>query len=61
MYLLSIIIPIYNEEENIPVLFERLNGVISQLKIEAEYIFINDGSKVIPFPWLRILYQKIQI
>jgi dolichol-phosphate mannosyltransferase len=50
MYLLSIIIPIYNEEENIPVLFERLNGVISQLKIEAEYIFINDGSKVIPFP-----------
>jgi len=42
---LSIVIPIYNEEENIPVLFERLNGVISQLKIGSELIFINDGSK----------------
>jgi glycosyltransferase involved in cell wall biosynthesis len=41
---LSVIIPIYNEEGNIPVLFERLNGVISKLNIKTEFLFINDGS-----------------
>jgi dolichol-phosphate mannosyltransferase len=42
---LSVIISIYSEEENIPILFERFNGAISHLKIYAEYIFINDGNK----------------
>lgn len=41
---LSIIIPIYNEEGNIPKLFERLTNVISVLQSDAEFIFINDGS-----------------
>ncbi len=42
---LSIIIPIYNEEGNIRALFERLKKVVSTLNIDAEYIFINDGSR----------------
>jgi glycosyltransferase involved in cell wall biosynthesis len=42
---LSIIIPIYNEEGNILKLFERLQQVITGLNAEAEYIFINDGSR----------------
>jgi dolichol-phosphate mannosyltransferase len=58
---LSIIIPIYNEEENIPVLFERLNGVIFQLKIEAEYIFINDGSKDNSILMIKGLSEKNSI
>ena len=41
---LTVVIPVYNEEKNIPTLFERLNGVISRLNIDAEYIFVNDGS-----------------
>jgi glycosyltransferase involved in cell wall biosynthesis len=41
---LSVIIPIYNEEGNIPVLYERLNGVISKLNVDSEFIFVNDGS-----------------
>lgn len=41
---LSIIIPVYNEEENIFPLYSRLNQVISDLQIVAEYIFVNDGS-----------------
>ncbi len=41
---LSIIIPIYNEEGNIHKLFERLTHVISVLHLDAEFIFINDGS-----------------
>ena len=42
---LSVIIPIYNEAENILVLFERLHKSVSQLPVEPEYIFINDGSR----------------
>jgi len=42
---LSVIIPIYNEESNIPLLFNRLKKVISDLSITHEIIFINDGSK----------------
>lgn len=43
--ILSIIIPIYNEQGNIDRLINRLKGVVSQLNVECEYIFINDGSK----------------
>ena len=42
---LSIIIPIYNEEGNILRLFERLNTVLSQLNLDGEFVFVNDGSK----------------
>jgi glycosyltransferase involved in cell wall biosynthesis len=41
---LSVIIPIYDEEGNIPVLFQRLNEVIAKLNVDTEYLFINDGS-----------------
>ncbi|KUG06089.1 glycosyltransferase family 2 protein [Solirubrum puertoriconensis] len=42
---LSIIIPIYNEEANIPTLYQRLRGVIDPMGLRCEYIFINDGSR----------------
>lgn len=42
---LSIIIPIYNEEGNIDRLINRLKGVINQLNVSCEYVFVNDGSK----------------
>lgn len=43
--MLSIVIPIYNEEKNILKLIERLRSVIAQLNVSCEYIFVNDGSK----------------
>jgi len=52
---LSIIVPIYNEEGNIKPLFERLSKVVSQLNLDAEYIFINDGSKDGSLPVLKEL------
>ncbi|AYA38096.1 glycosyltransferase [Hymenobacter oligotrophus] len=42
---LSVIIPIYNEEANIPTLYQRLRGVIDPMQLQCEYIFINDGSR----------------
>ena len=41
--MISIIIPIHNEEENIIKLSESINKALS--KIDYEVIFINDGSK----------------
>lgn len=41
---LSIIIPIYNEEENIGPLYEGLVRALSSCNIQYEIIFIDDGS-----------------
>ncbi|MEB3160525.1 MAG: glycosyltransferase family 2 protein [Synechocystis sp.] len=40
----SLIIPIYNEEDNIPLLYQRLTAVMDQLG-HCELILINDGSR----------------
>ena len=44
MSLLSIIIPSYNEEENLPALYQRLQQVAETLKHALEFIFVDDGS-----------------
>ncbi|MFA4796576.1 glycosyltransferase family 2 protein [Leptospira kirschneri] len=44
-FYLSILIPIYNEEENIKILYEKLKLVLSGVKKNFEIIFVNDGSK----------------
>jgi len=41
---LSIVIPVYNEEANLPVLFARLYPVLDRLGPAYEVIFTNDGS-----------------
>ncbi len=42
---ISIIIPIFNEEGNIPLLYERLSHVLQGIGSSYELIFVNDGSK----------------
>jgi len=41
---LSVVIPVFNEEANLPVLFARLYPVLDQLARPYEVIFTNDGS-----------------
>jgi undecaprenyl-phosphate 4-deoxy-4-formamido-L-arabinose transferase len=41
---LSIVIPVYNEELNLPLLFARLYPVLDALGRRYEVIFTNDGS-----------------
>ena len=41
---LSVIIPIFNEEENIRPMFEELKAVLDTLGSEYEIIFVDDGS-----------------
>ena len=41
---LSVVIPVYNEEGNLPMLFSRLYPVLDGLGRSYEVIFTNDGS-----------------
>jgi dolichol-phosphate mannosyltransferase len=42
---LSVIIPVFNEQEIIPELYERIKNSVLQITQNYELIFINDGSK----------------
>lgn len=42
---ISVVIPIYNEEEGLSALFHRLYPALDQLKRTYEIIFVNDGSR----------------
>lgn len=55
---LSVIVPLYNEEENLPLLYHRLNGVVQSLGVEYEYVFINDGSRDATMPRILELAQQ---
>jgi glycosyltransferase involved in cell wall biosynthesis len=41
---ISVIIPVYNEEDNIKELYRQINQSLSKYKYTYEVIFINDGS-----------------
>ncbi|MDG4604866.1 MAG: glycosyltransferase [Candidatus Contendobacter sp.] len=43
--LLSVIIPVYNEEAMLPALFARLYPALDALGVNYEVLFINDGSR----------------
>lgn len=43
--LISVIVPMYNEEAVIPATYSRLKEVLDGLKESYEIIFINDGSR----------------
>jgi polyisoprenyl-phosphate glycosyltransferase len=42
---LSLVLPIYNEEEVIPELHARLQSFLTELALDAEVVFVNDGSR----------------
>ena len=42
---LSVVIPVYNEELTLPLLFARLYPALDALGIDYEIIFVNDGSR----------------
>ncbi|MCH2126694.1 MAG: glycosyltransferase family 2 protein [Pirellulaceae bacterium] len=41
----SIVVPVYDEIENIQPLYERISAIIPTLNVDCEILFVNDGSK----------------
>ena len=41
---LSIVVPVYNEEENVPLLFEKIQAVCETVGEPYEVLFVDDGS-----------------
>jgi len=41
---LSVVLPVYNEQDVLPALFPHLLPVLESLRMEFEVIFVNDGS-----------------
>lgn len=42
---LSVVLPVYNEEDNIPILHRELNDVLLTMGIAYEIIYVDDGSR----------------
>ena len=55
---LSLVVPIYNEEETLPLLMEAINAALNPLKRSWEVIFVDDGSRDNSLEVLRSLAQK---
>jgi undecaprenyl-phosphate 4-deoxy-4-formamido-L-arabinose transferase len=55
---ISIVIPVYNEEANLPPLFTRLTQVLDGLGRPFEILFTNDGSRDGSLGLLRSFHQQ---
>ncbi len=55
---ISVVIPIYNEEENVALLYESITNVLSKLKQGYEIIMVDDGSKDKTLPILREIQKN---
>jgi undecaprenyl-phosphate 4-deoxy-4-formamido-L-arabinose transferase len=55
---LSIIIPVYNEEDNLKPLFQRLTSTLDKEKVSYEIIFTNDGSQDKSLDLLKQFYKE---
>ena len=54
----SFIVPIYNEEETMPQLYQRLMAVMDRLDGETELILVNDGSRDRSLEMMREFHQQ---
>jgi undecaprenyl-phosphate 4-deoxy-4-formamido-L-arabinose transferase len=54
----SVVIPVYNEEEVLPKLFERLYPALDALARPYEIVFVNDGSRDRSAALLRSQFER---
>jgi undecaprenyl-phosphate 4-deoxy-4-formamido-L-arabinose transferase len=55
---LSVVIPVYNEEQVLPQLFERLYPALDALGRSYEIVFVNDGSRDRSVALLREAFER---
>lgn len=55
---ISVVIPVYNEEDNIPDLYDELSAALNALDLRYEVIIIDDGSKDGSFEALKAIHER---
>ncbi|MGB1286353.1 MAG: glycosyltransferase family 2 protein [Aggregatilineales bacterium] len=55
---LSIVIPLYNEEETIPLLYDELSAAMDALEISYEVIIVDDGSTDASYQRLSEIHDR---
>jgi undecaprenyl-phosphate 4-deoxy-4-formamido-L-arabinose transferase len=55
---LSVVVPVYNEEQGLAALFARLYPALDQLHIPYEVVFVDDGSRDASAALLREQFQQ---
>jgi len=58
--MLSIVLPVYNEEQNIVKAYEAIRDVLTPKEIRFELVFVNDGSKDNSFEVIRKLSEEVR-
>jgi len=56
MPLLSVVVPVFNEEDNVPILCEKLDAVLSRIGKSYEVLLVDDGSS--DSTWQRLLEAR---
>ena len=54
----SVVIPVYNEQETIPALYERVKKVIDDFDASCEVVVVDDGSTDTSCALLKTIHQK---
>jgi glycosyltransferase involved in cell wall biosynthesis len=57
---ISVVIPVYNEEANIPELYHRLTLVLKSLGLSYEIVMVDDGSRDSSFEKMKELSRADQ-
>ncbi len=57
-YMISIVVPVYNEMEVLSEFHARISGVLDQLSLGAEVIYVNDGSDDDSLSLLNEIYEQ---
>jgi len=55
---ISVVIPVYNEEQGLPLLFDRLYPALDALGRSYEVVFVDDGSRDASVAKLREQFQR---
>lgn len=55
---LSLIVPVYDEEENLPALFDAINEALKPLRRSWEVVFVDDGSTDSSLDILRKIAER---
>ncbi len=55
---ISVVVPLYNEEENVEILHARLKEVLDKMGVEYEILYVDDGSLDMTLDLLEKIQKK---